>query len=119
MSASNTITFGTNLVPNDDLTNDLGTSDLKWNIFGNLTGTTSEALIKLDTTSKLYITGETETPTSNGVSVSLKANTKLFLSATQHLTAKALSIHDDGTTPAEKVYMQWNSTDQSLDFIFA
>lgn len=119
MSASKTITFGTNLVPNDDLTNDLGTSSLRWNIFGDLTGSASEAKVKLDETNKLYIIGEKDTPTSNGVSAALKANTKLFLSTTQHLTTKALAIHDNNSTPAEKVYMQWNSTDQSLDFIFA
>lgn len=115
MSASKTITFGTNLVPNGDLTNDLGTANFRWNLFGSA----SESLVKLDTTNKLYITGATETPTGDGTVAALKANTKLFLSATQHLTAKAFSIHDDGTTPVEKVYMQWNNADSALEFIFA
>ena len=35
------------------------------------------------------------------------------------ISAGRFTIHDDAASPAEKVWMKWNSTDQSLDFIFA
>ena len=35
------------------------------------------------------------------------------------LSAKKLSINDGAATPAEKVQLQWNSTDSALEFVFA
>lgn len=118
--ANKTITFGADLLPNStSLEYNLGSADKQWNIFGDLAGTASKLTLKTDATNKLYILGSSTAPTDDGVSVELKANTKLFLSATQHFTAKALAVHDDASTPAEKVCMQWNATDSALEFVFA
>lgn len=47
-------------------------------------------------------------------------NTKIYINPSLNsINAGRFTIHDKATSPNEKVYMEWNSIDQSLDFIFA
>ena len=32
--------------------------------------------------------------------------------------ASKFTLHDNASTPTKKAYLQWNGTDQSIDFIF-
>lgn len=68
------------------------------------------------TLTKFWITG---TKNSNQTIDTQVFDTSVYVTATAgELSALSLSIHDTSTIPVEKVHMVWNSTDESLDFIF-
>lgn len=74
----------------------------------------------LDTTTKAYLMACQNAPTSTTTARASHGDTLVYLTATSgQLSAKSYSINDGADTPAEKVRMEWNSTDSSLDFIFA
>lgn len=58
-------------------------------------------------------------PTS-GTAYEAVYNTKIYMDPSESgISAGQFTIHDNAASPVEKVWMKWNSTDQSLDFIFA
>ena len=68
--------------------------------------------ITLGTTSKAFITGVTTTPTSSAQALTGIADTGVYLTTTAgQINATTYKVN-------EKVTLQWNSTDLSLDFIF-
>lgn len=73
MSANKTITFGTNLVPNGDLTNDLGTTSARWAIYGDLNGNAATSTTATNLSSAPTIKSGTTTVTD------LSANTSYTL----------------------------------------
>lgn len=76
----------------------------------------------LGATARAYLMGSQNAPTSTTTARASHGDMGVYLSSTAgQLSAKSLSLND-GTASAssvEKIWMQWNSTDQSLDFIFA
>ena len=90
-------------------------------ITASLTGNASSATaIKVNSTAttKSWITG-TSTTLGNSAST-INADSLVYLTTTAgQMSATSYSINDGAGTPAEKVRLQWNSTDSSLDFIFA
>lgn len=91
-----------------------GTWDIS--IRGNA-ATASKIAAKLASTTKTFLLGTSTTITGTAANVDLIGDTGVYLTTTAgQLSAKSYSIND-GTN--EKVRMQWNATDQSLDFIFA
>lgn len=67
-------------------------------------------------TTKYYITGTTSASASTGTQV---FDTGVYVTTVAgQLSALHYSVHDGAATPAEKVKLEWNSTDSSLDFIF-
>ena len=78
--------------------------------------------VKLNTGATGYLIGTTTkvTNTSTATNVAAISDTGVYFTSTAgQLSAKSYSVNDGAATPAEKVRMQWNATDQSLDFIFA
>lgn len=79
--------------------------------------TASKIAAKLASTTKTFLLGTSTTITGTAANVELIGDTGVYLTTTVgQLSAKSYSIND-GTN--EKVRMEWNATDQSLDFIFA
>ena len=119
-SSGKTITFATDLLPHETDTYNLGNTNYKWKIFGNLTGNASSATkvaAKLDTSHKTYLLGTQTSITGTAANVDLTGDTSVYLwTNTGSLSATHVQVND-GTN--ERAIMQWNSTDQSLDFIFA
>ena len=65
---------------------------------------------------KYYVTGTTSASASTGTQV---FDTGVYVTTVAgQLSALHYSVHDGAATPAEKVKLEWNSTDSSLDFIF-
>lgn len=65
---------------------------------------------------KYYVTGTTSASASTGTQV---FDTGVYVTTTAgQLSALHYSVHDGTATPAEKVKLEWNSTDSSLDFVF-
>ena len=76
----------------------------------------------LGATTRAYLMGSQNAPTSTATARAAHGDMGVYLSATAgQLSAKSLSLNDGAASASsvEKVYMQWNSADQSLDFIFA
>lgn len=70
----------------------------------------------LDSTSKTYLLGTQSTITSTAANVSVSGDTSVYLTTNQgQISATQHSINVNGT---EKAYMTYNTTDQSIDFIF-
>ena len=70
----------------------------------------------LDSTSKTYLLGTQSTITSTATNVSVSGDTGVYLTTNQgQISAAQHSINVNGT---EKAYMTYNTTDQSIDFIF-
>lgn len=88
---------------------------------GDLSGTATNAsniATKLATTTKLYLLGSSTeaTSTSTASNVATFEDTGIYITTTAgELSAVKYSINASGT---EKVRLEYNSTDQSLDFIF-
>ena len=107
--ANKTITFGTNLNPNGDLTYSLGNSDNRWIVYGN----TTELKINKQTAKKLYILGTQTAVDTQPVAAVVESDTGIYATTTGgQLNATTFKVN-------EKVTLQWNSTDSSLDFVFA
>lgn len=80
-------------------------------------GNATKVAAKLATTTKTYLLGTSTTITDTATNVDLIGDTSVYLNTTAgSLSAKYYQIND-GTT--EKVTLQWNAIDESLDFIFA
>lgn len=116
------MTFGVNLLPkNDGNTYSLGNSSQKWKIYvdsindstipENLTFTdTKNTAGSMNSSSKLFLIGAT-TQVENSITNSYQytyTNNGL-------LSASQVGLNLNGT---EKAHMEWNNTDQCLDFIF-
>ena len=91
-----------------------------YTITGTLSGNASSATtVKVNSaaTTKSWITGTSSTLGST--SATINADSLVYLTTTAgEVSAKKYSINDGASTPAEKVRMEWNATDLSLDFIF-
>ena len=69
------------------------------------------------TTTKSWITGTSTTLGS--ASSTINADPSIYLTTNAgEMSAKIYSVNDGADSPVEKVKLQWNSTDDSLDFIF-
>jgi len=78
-------------------------------------GSATTIKVNSNATTKSWITG-TSTTLGNASST-INADPLVYLTTTSgQLSAKSYSVND-GTN--EKVRLEWNATDQSLDFIFA
>lgn len=85
------------------------------NFAGNASSATKIAA-KLADTTKTYLLGTSTAITGTAANVSLSGDTGVYLTTTAgELSAAQYSINSGGT---EKVKLQYNSTSQSLDFIF-
>ena len=70
----------------------------------------------LAATTKMYLLGTSTTITSTAANVSIAGDTGVYLTTTAgELSAVRYSINASGT---EKVRLEYNSTDDSLDFVF-
>ena len=87
-------------------TNTTWSSWTKW----NLTNTDTKVTDTLSTTTKFYLAGTVATATTTGTQI---FDTGIYSTTTSgQLNATTYKVN-------EKVTLQWNSTDQSLDFVFA
>jgi len=97
-----------------------------WTFVGNVTGnvsgssgsctgnaaTASKISAKLATTTKTYLLGTSTTITGTAANVEMTGDTGVYLTTTTgQLNATSYLVN-------EKVRMEYNSTNQSLDFIF-
>ena len=115
-------------LPTDNNKGTIGTSSLKWNnvysttFTGALSGNAASATkvaAKLASTNKTYLLGTQTAITSTAANVDLTGDTGVYLTTTAgELSALKYSVHDTTSTPVEKVRMEWNSTTQSLNFVF-
>lgn len=79
--------------------------------------TNNAATHTLATTTKYYVTGTTSAATSTAGD---SFDTGVYVTTTAgELSALKYSVHDTSSTPVEKVQLVWNSTDSTLDFVFA
>lgn len=79
--------------------------------------TNNAATHTLATTTKYYVTGTTSAATSTAGD---SFDTGVYVTANAgELSALKYSVHDTSSTPVEKVQLVWNSTDSTLDFVFA
>jgi hypothetical protein len=111
------MTFDVNLLPLTTGDHNLGSSSLKWNLHVNTINGTEPILTDTKNTagstnsaSKLYLIGATSqaaNPTTNSYKYTY---TKGGL-----LSVSELGLNLNGT---EKAHMEWNDTDQSIDFVF-
>lgn len=80
------------------------------------TDTNTQVTNTLGTTTKFYVTGTSSASTNTGTQY---FDTGVYVTTVAgELSALKYSVHDTSSTPVEKVRMEWNSTDSSLDFIF-
>ena len=87
-------------------------------ITGNA-ATSTKVAAKLASTNKTYLLGTQTAITSTAANVDLTGDTGVYLTTTAgELSALKYSVHDTTSTPVEKVRMEWNSTTQSLNFVF-
>lgn len=114
-----TITFGADLLPVTSNSYNLGDSTHIWNIYGDLTGSASQVSAVEINNKKIYLLGSQTLDSTTASAVNLNGDTKVYLTTTTgELSALKYSVHDTSATPVEKVRMEWNSNDDSLDFIF-
>ena len=119
--ANKNITFGADLLPNGNLSYELGNSSNKWKINGasNPLLTDQKQNITLAATSKAYITAVTDAPTSTATAREAVADTGVYLTATAgELSSLRYSLNNGAATPAEKAYIKYNTDDDCIDFIF-
>ena len=79
--------FGVDLLPITDATYNLGDSDHKWNIFGDVTGTAESVTTTADTSSTLYLIGVTSSATDT-----LKRDTSLTMKGGRLTAATGLTV---------------------------
>jgi len=91
------------------------TTAVNTSISGNA-ATASKISAKLATTTKTYLLGTSTTITSTAANVSLEGDTGVYLTTTAgELSAARHSWNVSGT---EKAYTIYNTTDDSIDFVF-
>lgn len=121
-----TITFATDLLPNEDNIYSLGLIDnnnsannRRWKVFGDVTGNADSASAisaALSTNTKTYLLGTQTQITSTPGNVNLTGDTGVYLTTTAgQLSSTSYSVNYSGN---EKVQLQWNNTDAALEFIF-
>ena len=73
----------------------------------------------LAATTKAYLMASSNAPTSTKTAREAVGDTGVYLTATSgELSSLRYSWHDTSSTPVEKAYTVWNSTDLSIDFVF-
>lgn len=73
----------------------------------------------LAATTKAYLMASSNAPTSTKTAREAIGDTGVYLTATSgELSSLRYSWHDTSSTPVEKAYTVWNSTDLSIDFVF-
>ena len=75
----------------------------------------------LDTTTRAYLMGSQNAPTSTTTARASHGDIGVYLTNTAgHLSAKAFSLNDGAASASsiEKAYTIYNSTDDSIDFVF-
>jgi len=94
----------------------IGTGTLTATSYSGNAASASAISATLATTTKTYLLGTSTAITATAANVNLTGDTGVYLTTTAgELSALKYSIND-GTN--EKVRLEYNSTDQSLDFIF-
>lgn len=76
----------------------------------------------LGATTRAYLMGSQNAPSTTTTARAAHGDMGVYLSATAgQLSAKSLSLNDGAASASsvEKVWMQWNNTDQALEFVFA
>lgn len=76
----------------------------------------------LGTTTRAYLMGSQNAPTDTTTARAAHGDIGVYLTNTAgHLSAKAFSLNDGAASASstEKAWIIWNSTDNSVDFIFA
>ena len=76
----------------------------------------------LGATTRAYLMGSQNAPATSTVARAAHGDLGVYLTnVAGQLSAKSLSINDGVASAAsvEKVWMQWNATDQALEFVFA
>lgn len=76
----------------------------------------------LGATTRAYLMGSQNAPATSTVARAAHGDLGVYLTnVAGQLSAKSLSINDGAASAAsvEKVWMQWNATDQALEFVFA
>lgn len=120
--ANSHMTFGVDLLPKTTNTYALGNSDQKWKIYINSINDvaiptnpvftdTKNTAGATDTSSKIFLIGATTqaaNPTTNSYQYTYTNNGLL--------SAPQVGLNLEGV---EKAHMEWNNTDQSIDFVFA
>ena len=103
---------------NGNVTGNL-TGNVTGNVTGNLYGTADYATTVraiLSNTEKLYVLGTTTTLSSTGQNVSVKGDSGVYMTTTAgEISAVRHSWNTGGT---EKAYSYWNTSTESIDFIF-
>ena len=120
MAATNkNMNFDTNLLPTTDSDHNLGSSNLKWNLYVNQINGSAPTLTDTKVThtasnsTKYYVTGSTSNSTNTGGDT---FDTGIYATTTAgELSAVRHSFNVSGT---EKAYLNFNSADSSLDLIF-
>lgn len=73
----------------------------------------------LAATTKAYLMASSNAPTSTKTAREAIGDTGVYLTAISgELSSLRYSWHDTSSTPVEKAYTVWNSTDLSIDFVF-
>lgn len=118
-TSGNTYIPGT-LYFGSDTTNYISNTDYT----GNAATATSATSINytLDATTRAYLMGSQNTPTITTTACAAYGDIGVYLTTIAgQLSAKSFSLNDGAASDSsvEKVYMQWNSTDSALEFVFA
>lgn len=113
------MTFDVNLLPVTTGDHNLGNSTLKWNLYVNQINGHNPDLVKQtnvanDLKYKLLTTTSTS-PTTGSAAETYYSDYITANPSTGSISAKRHTLNFNGT---DKVYMIWNNTDQSIDFIF-
>lgn len=92
---------------------------LTGNVTGNITGNAGSAgaiAAKLAATTKTYLLGTSTTITSTAANVELSGDTYVYLDVTAG--SFSASRHYLNITGTEKAYIEYNSSDNAIDFVF-
>lgn len=113
------MTFDVNLLPATTGDHNLGSSNLKWNLYVNQINGSTPTLTDTKVThtanasTKYYVTGSTSNSTNTGGDT---FDTGVYVTTNAgELSAVKHSFNVSGT---EKAYLNFNSADSSLDLIF-
>ena len=92
---------------------------LEGNVTGNITGNAGSAdqvKAKLSTAEKIYLLGTTNTLTSTAANAEMKGDSGVYV--TQTVGEISAVRHSWNTSGTEKAYSYWNSSTESIDFMF-
>ena len=75
--------------------------------------------VKTDNKKYGVILSNYETSSSTTTEAEVNRDSKVYVNPSLNsINAGQFVLHDTAATPVEKVYMVWNATDQSIDFVF-